>query len=64
MTADNKSKKFKPFKKPSPFNSDPFNNRGQKGGNKGYGAPVSHNSSIGNKKINTPKFKGGSGGDR
>jgi hypothetical protein len=64
MTTTDKPKEFKPFKKPSPFSADPFNNRGQKGGNKGNGSPVQHSNAIGGKKISTPKFKGGSGGDR
>jgi hypothetical protein len=61
---NNELKEFKPFKKPSPFNNDPYNNRGQKGGNKGQKMPINHSAASGGKKINTPKFKGGSGGDR
>ena len=56
-------KDFKPVKKLSPFVSDPFNNRGGKGGNKG-GAAFSNSGAKAVKSISVPKFKGGSGGDR
>ncbi len=50
------------FKKPaSPFNNDPHNNRGGKGGKRGV---VFGGSSQRMKSISVPKFKGGSGGDR
>jgi len=56
-------KEFKPFKKLSPFVSDPFNTRGGKGGKKG--AEFSNaGGAKGGKSISIPKFKGGSGGDR
>jgi hypothetical protein len=48
-------------RKPSPFNSDPHNNRGGKSGNRGG---IIDNGSRKGKSINVPKFKGGSGGDR
>lgn len=54
-------KEFTPVKKLSPFVVDPYNNRGQKGGRKGGGAPVSLGKG---KSINVSKFKGGGGGDR
>ena len=57
-------KEFKPVKKPSPFNSDPYNNRGGKVGKHGSAAASSGGTVKGAKKINITKFKGGSGGDR
>jgi hypothetical protein len=67
MTTDQKKpeavKEFKPIKKLSPFVSDPYNNRGGKGGNKGVA--ISNSGVKGGKKINVSGAKkGGSGGDR
>ncbi len=65
MTTPAKSDDKKPFipKKPaSPFNTDPHNTRGGKGGNKGNS--FSGGSGQKMKSISVPKFKGGSGGDR
>ncbi|MCE3255560.1 MAG: hypothetical protein K0R25_1054 [Rickettsiaceae bacterium] len=51
------------FKKPaSPFNNDPHNNRGGKGGKRGSAAASGSGHKM--KSISVPKFKGGSGGDR
>ncbi len=57
-----KSDEKKPnlLKKPSPFNSDPHNNRGGKSGNK---SGIVDSGRKG-KSVSVPKFKGGSGGDR
>ncbi len=58
-----KTEEEKPFiaKKPkSPFNADPFNNRGGKSGARGGQDKGSQKI----KSISVPKFKGGSGGDR
>lgn len=54
----------KPFiaKKPSPFNVDPYNNRGGKGGKRG--AADMGGSKIKPMKMVTKKIGGGSGGDR
>ncbi len=53
----------KPFiaKKPSPFNVDPYNNRGGKSGTRS-GVVGGGNQKA--KSITVSKFKGGSGGDR
>ncbi len=48
-------------KKVSPFNNDPYNNRG---GKKGGGAKISGGSSKMKSSANIARFKGGSGGDR
>jgi len=58
-----KTEEKKPFtpKKPSPFNVDPYNNRGGKGKNR---SSVVGGGAQKGKSINVPKFKGGSGGDR
>jgi len=60
--SDNNSDEKKPalFKKPSPFNNDPHNNRGGKSGNRSSTV----DSGRKGKSVNVPKFKGGSGGDR
>ncbi len=57
------TKKFQPVKKPSPFNSDPFNNRG---GKSGKHIATSSNAGVkAGKKLSINKVKvGGSGGDR
>lgn len=54
----------KPFiaKKPSPFNTDPYNNRGGKGGKRG--AMNVGGGKIKPMKMVTKKVGGGSGGDR
>ena len=58
------SQNLKPFvpKKPSPFNVDPYNNRGGKLGNKALGANNKNGAKL--KSINVSNFKTGSGGDR
>jgi hypothetical protein len=59
---ESKTPEFKPFKKPSPFNADPYNSRGGKVGGKG-----NINSSSGNKSgktINVVTRKSGGSGDR
>ena len=54
---------IKIIKKPSPFNADPHNNRGGKGGKKG--SQLASGSFKGVKKSNIVTLKkGGSGGDR
>lgn len=60
-----KTEEKKPFiaKKPSsPFNVDPYNNRGGKGGKRG--AIADGGGKIKPMKSVTKKFSGGSGGDR
>ncbi len=62
--APTKSEEKKPFvpKKPSPFNNDPYNNRGGKSGNRSAVVDAAGGQKA--KTISVPKFKGGSGGDR
>ena len=63
MTTPVKPEEKKPviFKKPSPFNADPHNNRH---GKSGGGKVVDSGGRSKIKSISVPKFKGGSGGDR
>lgn len=63
MTEKNNEKNDLRIGKPkAPFSNDPFNNRGGKGGKKGAAVVASKGAKTA--KINVPKFKGGSGGDR
>ncbi len=62
MTTTTEKKPFIAKKPSSPFNVDPYNNRGGKGGKRGV-ADVG-GSKIKPMKMVTKKIGGGSGGDR
>lgn len=63
MTNSTETKKpFTPKKSTSPFNVDPYNNRGGKSGNRG--AIDAGGGKIKPMKMVTKKIGGGSGGDR
>ena len=61
MTTTTEKKPFTPKKPASPFNVDPYNNRGGKSGNRGV---ADSGGKIKPMKIVTKKISGGSGGDR